>query len=57
MTPTDDASEVLAVAGDKVRREQLAEDIARVASPEVGRILINGKVEVAVASIREQIGD
>ena len=57
MTPTDDASEVLAVAGDKVRREQLAEDIARVASPEVGRVLINGKVEVAVASIRKQIGD
>ena len=57
MTPTDDASEVLAIAADKVRREQLAEDIARVASPEVGRILINGKIEVAVASIREQIGD
>ena len=56
MTPTDDASEILAIAPDRVRRDRLAADVARVASAEVGRTLIEGKVEVAVASIRAQVG-
>ena len=57
MTPTDDASEILAVAPDRVRRALLAEDVARVASAEVGRALIQGKVDVAVAHIRAQVGN
>ena len=46
----------LAIAPDRVRRDRLAADVARIASAEVGRTLIEGKVEVAVASIRAQIG-
>ena len=56
MTPIDDASEILAVASDRVRRERLDADIAAVASVDLGRRFIDGKVEVAIASIREQVG-
>ena len=56
MTPIDDASEILAVASDRVRRERLDTDIAAVASVELGRRFIDGKVEVAIANIREQVG-
>ena len=56
MTPIDDASEILAVASDRVRRERFDADIAAVASVELGRRFIDGKVEVAIASIREQVG-
>ena len=56
MTPIDDASEILAVASDRVRRDRLDADIAAVASSELGRRFIDGKVEVAIAGIREQVG-
>ena len=56
MTPTDDAPEILAVAGDRVRRDRLEDDIAAVASAELGQRFIDGKVEAAVASIRAQVG-
>lgn len=58
MTPIDDASEMMAIDADDrwVRPDQLADDIAAVASAELGRRFIDGKVEVAVASIRELVG-
>jgi creatinine amidohydrolase/Fe(II)-dependent formamide hydrolase-like protein len=58
MTPIDDASEILAIdpEGRWLRRDQLADEIAAVASAELGRQFIDGKVEVAVASIRELVG-
>ena len=58
MTPTDDASEILAMDTNSrwVRWDRLADDIARVASADLGRQFIDGKVDAAVSSIREQIG-
>ena len=57
MTPIDDASEVMALDADRwLRPDQLADEIAAVASAELGRQFIDGKVEVAVASIRELVG-
>ena len=57
MTPIDDASEIMAIDEEHrwVRRDKLAEDIAKVASPDLGMTFINGKIAVAVANIREQI--
>ena len=59
MTPIDDASEMMALdANDRwVRPDQLADEIAAVASAALGRQFIDGKVEVAVARIRELVGD
>ena len=58
MTPIDDASEMMALDanGRWVRPDQLADEIAAVASAELGRQFIDGKVEVAVARIRELVG-
>ncbi|HJO12612.1 MAG TPA: creatininase family protein [Gammaproteobacteria bacterium] len=56
-TPIDDASEMMALdSGNRwVRPEQLEDDIAAVASAELGRQFIAGKVEVAVTLIRELV--
>ena len=58
MTPIDDASEIMAIdgAGRWLRPDELADEIAAVASAELGRQFIDGKVQVAVASIRELVG-
>ncbi len=57
MTPIDDASEIMALDADRwLRPDQLDDEIAAVASAELGRQFIDGKVEVAVASIRELVG-
>ena len=58
MTPIDDASEIMAIDTDGrwLRPDELADEIAAVASAELGRQFIDGKVEVAVASIRELVG-
>ncbi len=56
-TPIDDASEIMALDADRwLRPDQLDDEIAAVASAELGRQFIDGKVEVAVASIRELVG-
>ena len=57
MTPIDDASEIMAIDDDSrwLRRDKLAENIAKVASPDLGMTLINNKITAAVASIRKQI--
>ena len=57
-TPIDDASEIMAIDADGrwLRPDQLADEIAAVASVELGRQFIDGKVEVAVARIRELVG-
>jgi hypothetical protein len=39
-----------------LRPDQLADEIAAVASSDLGRQFIDGKVVVAVASIRELVG-
>ena len=56
-TAIDDASEMMALdsANRWVRPDQLADDIAAVASADLGRQFIDGKVEVAVARIRELV--
>ena len=58
MTPIDDASEMMAISADGrwVRPDQFADDIAAVASADLGRQFIDGKVEVAVEHIRELVG-
>ena len=58
MTPIDDASEMMAInaEGRWVRPDQLTDDVAAVASADLGRRFIDGKVEVAVARIRELVG-
>ncbi len=58
MTPIDDASEILAIDADGrwLRPDQLPDEIAAVASADLGRQFIDGKVEVAVARIREVVG-
>ncbi len=58
MTPIDDASEIMAIdaEGRWLRADQLADEIAAVASAELGRQFIDGKVEVAVQRIREVVG-
>ena len=58
MTAIDDASEMMALDanGRWVRPDQLPDEIAAVASAELGRQFIDGKVEVAVARIRELVG-
>ncbi|SVB23111.1 uncharacterized protein METZ01_LOCUS175965 [marine metagenome] len=58
MTPIDDASEMLAMDGNNrwIRPDQLADEISAVASADLGRRFIDGKVEVAVARIRELVG-
>ena len=57
-TPIDDASEIMAIDADGrwLRPNELADDIAAVASAELGRQFIDGKVESAVARIRELVG-
>jgi creatinine amidohydrolase/Fe(II)-dependent formamide hydrolase-like protein len=57
-TPIDDASEIMAIDADGrwLRPDQLAGEIAAVASAELGTQFIAGKVEVAVARIRELVG-
>ena len=56
MTPIDDASEIMALDADRwLRPDQLDEEIAAVASAELGQQFIDGKVEVAVASIRQLV--
>ncbi len=57
-TPIDDASEMMAIStdGQWVRPDRLAPEIAAVASADLGRQFIDGKVEVAVARIRELVG-
>ena len=54
----DDASEIMAIDADGrwLRSDQLADEIAAVASAELGRQFLDGKVELAVASIRELVG-
>ena len=56
-TPIDDASEMMALGSDNrwVRPDQLADDIAAVASADLGNQFIDGKVEVAVRRIRELV--
>ncbi len=56
-TSFDDASEMMALdtANRWVRPDQLADDIVAVASADLGRQFIDGKVEVAVARIRELV--
>ena len=56
-TPIDDASEMMALGADNrwVRPDQLADDIAAIASADLGNQFIDGKVEVAVARIRELV--
>ena len=56
-TAIDDASEMMALGSDNrwVRPDQLADDIAAVASADLGARFIDGKVEVAVARIRELV--
>ena len=58
MTPIDDASEIMAIDPDGrwLRPNELADEIAAVASPALGRQFIDGKVDVAVTRIRELIG-
>ena len=58
MTPIDDASEIMAIDPDGrwLRPDQLAAEVAAIASADLGRQFIDGKVEVAVASIRELVG-
>ena len=58
MTPIDDASELMALSADDrwVRPDQLADDIAAIASEDLGRQFIDGKVAVAVEHIRELVG-
>ena len=58
MTPIDDASEIMAIDADGrwLRPDRLADEIAAVASAELGRRFIDGRVEVAVARIRELVG-
>ena len=58
MTPIDDASEIMAIdaEGRWLRPGQLADEVAAVASAELGRQFIDGKVELAVARIRELVG-
>ena len=57
MTPIDDASEMMALDSSNrwIRAEHLTQDIAAVASGELGQQFIDGKVEVAVARIRELV--
>jgi creatinine amidohydrolase len=57
-TPIDDASEVMALDADNrwVRKDRLAPEVAKVASPALGRIFIDNKVRLAVASIRSHVG-
>jgi creatinine amidohydrolase/Fe(II)-dependent formamide hydrolase-like protein len=57
MTPIDDAAELMALDSSNrwIRPEHLPDDIAAVASGELGQQFIDGKVEVAVARIREQV--
>ena len=56
-TPVDDAFEIMAIDEDNrwLRGDKPDADIAEVASPDLGMTLINNKVAVAVANIREQI--
>ena len=56
-TPIDDAAEMMAISDDDrwVRPDQLPDEIAAVASAELGRTFIEGKVEVAVARIQELV--
>ena len=58
MTPIDDASEMMAMNADDrwIRPDQLTDEVAAVASADLGRRFIDGKVEVAVARIRELVG-
>ena len=58
MTPIDDASEIMAIDADGrwLRPDRLADEIAAVASAKLGGRFIDGKVEVAVARIRELVG-
>jgi creatinine amidohydrolase len=53
-TPIDDASEVMALDRENrwVRKDKLAPEIAKVASAELGRMFIDNKIRLAVASIR-----
>jgi len=57
-TPIDDASEMMALDRSNrwVRLDNLEDDIASVASADLGQQFIDGKVEVAVARIRELVG-
>ena len=57
-TPIDDASEIMAIDADGrwLRPDQLDDDVAAIASAELGRQFIDGKVELAVARIRELVG-
>ena len=56
-TPIDDASEMMALdRGNRwVRPDELAAEIAAVASANLGQQFIDGKIEVAVARIRELV--
>ena len=58
MTPIDDAPEIMAINTEArwLRADQLADEIAAVASAELGRRFIDGKVEAAVRRIREVVG-
>ena len=57
MTPIDDAAEMMALDSSNrwIRAEHLPQDIAAVASSELGQQFIDSKVEVAVARIRELV--
>ncbi len=57
-TPIDDASEMMALDRNNrwVRYDRLDDDIAAVASADLGQQFIDGKVDAAVASIRELVG-
>jgi len=56
-TPIDDAAELLALDGKRlVRPDKLKPEIASVASASLGKMFLDNKVRLAVASIRKQRG-
>ena len=56
-TPIDDAAELLALDGKRlVRPDKLTPEIASVASANLGKMFLDNKVRLAVASIRKQRG-
>jgi len=55
-TPVDDAAELMALDAAKwVRADKLPPEVARVATPAVGRTFIDNKINAAVTSIRAQM--
>ncbi len=57
--PLEDAAEVLAVNKENrwVRKEKLPPEIAKLASPEVGKVLVDQKINIAVKYIRSHVAN